>query len=481
MIKYIINEDSTDLKNRHIGENKVGRVFIGASKVWETSDWYGIRWAESTNTVERIGNMDLHRSLPIQSQMRRCVLQDDGTVYKYINDSNPLLYEDGTTANYDGSDGQVMVEIPAYHHECYNETIDGVNWNYIKLYPDVNLGVTSRKCYFGAFELIQDDSDNSSAKGCSVSMLDLSGMNITSSTTSINASDVQYLNNSSTYRNYNYNNTNTNDVKSSIGRPTTNRSRATFRNICSRRGTNWSQQSWDAYNSLLRLYVVEYANFNSQNAFNSQLTNDGYKQGGLGSGVTNVASGDWSSFNGYNPFVPCGITICLGNNTGEISYIFATDEWKEGSALTVKVPSYRGIENPFGHIWKFIDGFNRKGKVENDVTTEMIYTCKDVTKFAENNANGYELYSDTAPRSTGNIGGIVLNSTGTFWPKPGGAAIYGDYFYNACANNTWYALYAGGHAYLGSRAGLLYFYAYFGATFADANIGSRLLYTPSDN
>jgi len=240
MIKYIINNTPTDLNNRYIGSNKVGRVFIGNNKVWETDDWYGIRWCEATNTIERIGKSILHQQLPLQSQMRRCMLQDDGVVYKYISSSNPLEYEDGTTAHYDGSDGQVMVEIPAYHHECGNETIDGKLWNYIKLYPDTNLGVTSNKCYIGAFELIQDNPTNNSAKGCSVSMLDLSAMQITTSTASVNAADVQYLSNAPTYRNYNYSNTDTTSVKCSYGRPITNRNRETFRHICARRGTNWS-------------------------------------------------------------------------------------------------------------------------------------------------------------------------------------------------------------------------------------------------
>lgn len=477
MIKYEIDNTPTDLKNRYIGENKVGRVFIGNDKVWETDDWYGIRWSESTNVVERIGKSELHQTLPIQSQMRRCMLQDDGTVYKYISNSNPLQYEDGTSAHYDGSDGQVMVEIPAYHHECGNETINGVQYNYIKLYPDVNLGVTSKKCYIGAFELIQDNPSNNSAKGCSVSMLDLSAMQITASTTSINATDIQYLSNASTYRNYNYNNTDTTSVKCSYGRPTTNRNRATFRSICARRGTNWSQQSWDAYNSLLRLYFVEYATFNSQAAFNSTLDSNGYKQGGLGAGVTNVDSNDWNSFNRYNPFVPCGLTIGLGNNTGVVSYVFAAGEWKTGATLTTHVNSYRGIELPFGHVSKFIDGFNKQGGVDG---TEKIYICNDVSKFAENAANGYTLISETDARASGSIGGIVLGEQGTFWPKPGGSTIYSDYFYNASANGTWYTLFAGGRASNGSNAGLLYFYANLGADYVDANVGSRLLYTNGD-
>ena len=439
-------------------------------------EWYGIRWSESLNRVERIGNTAFHRGLPLQSQMRRCVLNDDGTVYKYINNANPLLYEDGTTAHYDGSDGQVMVEIPAYYHESGSETVDGVLWNYIKLYPDTNVGVESKKCYIGAFELIQDNSDNNTAKGCSVSMLDLSAMQITAGTTSINASDVQYLANAATYRNYNYSNVDTTSVKCSYGRPTTGRNRATYRSICARRGTNWSQQSWAAYNSLLRLYFVEYANFNSQTAINNSLTTDGYRQGGLGTGVTNANDTQWSNFNSYNPFVPCGVTIPLGNKTGEVSYTFATDEWAEGVSYTTTVNSYRGIELPFGHIWKFIDGFNRQGGENN---TEKIYTCSDVSKFAENDANGYTLISESAARPNGNIGGIVMGEDGTFWPKPGGSTIYGDYFYNAYASGTWYTLYAGGSANSGSNAGLLYLYAY-GAGYAYASVGSRLLYTESE-
>lgn len=225
------------------------------------------------------------------------------------------------------------------------------------------------------------------------------------------------------------------------------------------------------------MYFVEYANFNSQEAFNSTLDSNGYKQGGLGTGVTNINSSDWNSFNGYNSFVPCGLTIGLGSNTGVVSYVFATDEWKTGTTLTTYVNSYRGIELPFGHIWKFIDGFNKQGAADDK---EKIYICNDVSKFAENAANGYTFISETYGRASGNIGGIVLGEQGTFWPKPGGSTIYNDYLYNAYADGTWYTLYAGGSAYVGSYAGLLCFAAVIGAGNASATIGSRLLYTNGD-
>lgn len=470
-----------NLKKRIITDDngtprEVKKVYIGSNKVWDiySNDWYGIRWCEETDVIERIGNMDLHRILPLQSQMRRCMLNDDGTVYKYISNSNPLEYEDGTTAHYDGTDGQVMVEIPDYYHQSGHTTIDGKQWNYIKLYPSTHVGVYSRKYYMGAFELTQDSATNSTAKGSSVSVLDLTAMQIDSSTSIINASDVQYLSSASIYRNYNYNNTDITSVKCSYGRPRTGISRTVFRTVCKNRGTNWSQQSWDAYNSLLRLYFVEYANFNSQAAFNNTLTSKGYKQGGLGSGVINVSSTDWGNFNSSNSFIPCGITIGLGNNTGVIEYYFADGEWKDGSELTTHVPSYRGIENPFGHIWKFVDGFNRQG---GENSTEKIYICSDINKFAESNAEGYELTSETAARSSGNVGGIVLDEAGTFWPKPGGYAIYSDYFYNAFSNGSWYSLAAGGSAIHGSGAGLLSFVASSATSYSHALVGGRLQYT----
>ena len=471
----MIKIGETALKNRYIGNQKVCRVYKGDTLIFETPDWYGIRWREDTGVVERIGNISLHQTLPIQSQMRRCMVQDDGTVYKYISATNPLQYEDGTTANYDGTDGQVMVEIPSYYHESYQSVEDGVTWRYLKLFPDVRLGVTSPKCYMGAFELMQDNSNNSTAKGNSVSILDLSEMSITGSTTSINAADVKYLSGKTNYRNYNYSNTDITSVKCSYGRATTNRHRAAFRTIAANRGTKWSQQSWDAYCSMIRLYAVEYASFNSQASYNANLTADGYKQGGLGDGVTTTDSTTWNTFNSYNPFVPCGITISLGNNTGVIDYVFAANEF-QSAAKTFSVPSYRGIENPFGHVWKFIDGLNRQGVTGN---IEKIYVCHDVTKFAENAANGYELISESSARATGNFGGVSWDKTGTFWPKPGGGTSpYDDYFYNTYANGTWYTLYGGGSAYSGTAAGLLCLSAAGGAAFAHAYIGSRLLYTP---
>ena len=75
---------------------------------------YGIEidTSKSSPLLQRIGNPLLHQSLPIQSRMRRCILDDNGEVVYYLHHNNSELKEDGTDANLDGTDGQVMVDIP---------------------------------------------------------------------------------------------------------------------------------------------------------------------------------------------------------------------------------------------------------------------------------------------------------------------------------------------------------------------------------
>src|SRR3546814_33812 len=79
---------------------------------------YGVEYDESNATPQltRIGDdMTLHASLPIQSKMRRCILNDDGSVNYYLDASNSAQKAGGGAAVLDGTDGQVMVEIPEHY------------------------------------------------------------------------------------------------------------------------------------------------------------------------------------------------------------------------------------------------------------------------------------------------------------------------------------------------------------------------------
>lgn len=51
---------------------------------------YGIEFdtAVSSPACTRIGNLSLHKSLPIHNRMKGCLLNDDGEVVEYLNPAN---------------------------------------------------------------------------------------------------------------------------------------------------------------------------------------------------------------------------------------------------------------------------------------------------------------------------------------------------------------------------------------------------------
>lgn len=74
---------------------------------------YGIEFdvTVSSTAATRIGNMSMHRTLPVQTLMKGCLLDDDGNVVDYLDP------QDWTKATRDGSRGQVMVELPEYYEK----------------------------------------------------------------------------------------------------------------------------------------------------------------------------------------------------------------------------------------------------------------------------------------------------------------------------------------------------------------------------
>ena len=72
------------------------------------------------------------------------------------------------------------------------------------------------------------------------------------------------------------------------------------------------KQIWEA---IVWSYVIEYADFNVKKAYNSELTTEGYHQGGLGNGVT-TWNNNWGTYNNMYPLTPCGYCNDIGNFTG---------------------------------------------------------------------------------------------------------------------------------------------------------------------
>ena len=109
------------------------------------------------------------------------------------------------------------------------------------------------------------------------------------------------------------------------------------------------------------LYVIEYANFNSQAGYTSALTTEGYHKGGMGQGVTNVYNVLY--YNDRCPITPCGYTMSLGNKSGikalvvpQFSYTGTDNSTSIQEAQTIYVPRWRGLENIFGDTFNVLDG-----------------------------------------------------------------------------------------------------------------------------
>lgn len=240
--------------------------------------------------------------------------------------------------------------------------------------------------------------------------------------------------------------------------PTVNTTRETFQNLARANGNlHWNMYTYEAHKAITWLFVTEYANRNCQANYNSSLTSEGYHQGGLGVGVTTGAS------NGACNFVPTGTTDSLGNNTGVVSY--------NSGYITVSVPRYRGIENPFGHIQKNVIDVIVTG------TDNKVYINRDYTKFS-NSTSDCELQSFTNLTSNGYLSSLVNNSAADLFcgaASGGTSTYYCDQHYTSATSSD-RTLLIGGHSAYGPASGLFFLNSHDSVNYNFSHVGSRLTY-----
>lgn len=410
---------------------------------------YGIEWdtAVSSPVCSRIGNVAHHRSLPVQSLMKGCILNDSGKVVEYLTPTNWKAHAR------DGSIGQVMVEIPAHYRKF--ETDGTKRRAKISLFPIPGYHFVP-KGYMSAYEATVQRSTN---KLCSVANMDAD------------------------YRGGNNNATWDGSHRSLLGRPASVISRTSFRNFARNRkagSTEWNCADYNLYKAVVWLFYIEYANFNCQTAFNAQKDASGYAQGGLGNGVTTWDWTSWTNFNNNHPFVPCGHTDELGNASGEVAYQILGED---GTTLKeLMVPRYRGIENLFGHIWQWTDGINVEISSAADGGTSKVYVCDNLSQYNDSNYNGYSMRGLEA-RTEGYVKSIILGEHGEIMPESvgGGSTTYfTDYHYTniPASGKVLRGVLFGGAALNSAYAGLACAYSLYAPSYAFASIGSRLCFIP---
>lgn len=429
-------------------------IGIGQTRPQSAFDyWYGIEWDVTVSNPHptRIGKDELHKSLPLQNLMRGCTLKDDGTVNYYLHANDSTKRDNGAAANLTGADGQVMVELPDVYVRF---EMDG-NKRRALISPQALPGFHLwKKDYISMYEA---SVQRSTTKLCSVVNMDAD------------------------YRGGGNNKGWDGTYRTLLGRPATSISLTNFRAYARKRGSvGWNCNVYSIHRKVWWLFAIEYCTFNSQEAFNAELTSEGYHQGGLGSGVTTIDGGKWNTFNGYNPFVPCGYTNSLGNHTGYIEFTMPTEY--NATATKVQVNRYRGIELPFGHVWKWTDGCKCMIQSEADGGLSQFYVADDPASYNSSGVSGYELRGNL-PRKEGYVKEVILGEYGEIMPLAvgGGSTTYFcDYFYtNIPASGTSErGVLFGGYAHYGAAAGFVCAPTYNTASYAVANIGSRLCFIP---
>lgn len=421
----------------------------------EEQSSYGVEFdtAVSSPACTRVGSSDLHKSLPVQSRMRGCLLDDNGNVVEYLDP------KDWTGNVRDGSRGQVMVEIPLHYRKF---TTDGTKLTVrISELPLPGYDQVPKQ-YVSAYEASVDRTD-----------LKLASV--------VNATERYRGGNNKKEYDGKYN--------SLLGRPASSLSRTKFREYARKRksgSTEWNCMTYDMQKTIYWLFVIEYATLNSQAAYNAALTAEGYRQGGLGDGVTTFNSTDWNSFYGQNPFVPCGITDSLGNRTGTVEYTAKNEDSESPITKTFNVPRYRGIENPFGHIWQWTDGINVRISPDSSNGGDglsKVFVCSDPSKFSDTGYDGYSHVGNEA-RTTGHVKEIIFGEGGEIMPKTVGGSsttYFCDYHYTDIpTTETLRGVLFGGCANNGAGAGLAYAASGRAPSHSDARFGSRLCFIPDN-
>ena len=420
---------------------------------------YGVEWDTTVAdpTLTRIGNPLLHKSLPIQSQYKGCVANGAEINY-YLNPNDWSQKADGTPSVLDGTDGTVRVHIPKFYGKSGVEgTKRWVRMSTIKM---DNTWIEIPEMLVDAYRSTVDTTVSATPKAVSV-------VNTT----------AQFRGGGNRTANDTY--LDTDAFRSDLGKPRTNISRANMRTYATNAGSEmlcYEYYKWIFYWA----WVIEYATFNSQAAYNADLTAEGYHQGGLGDGVTTWDGTNWNNYNGYYPLTPCGYCNEFGNFTGVKDLVIPETVINDSTTVaskTFKVPRWRGFDNPFGDIWTNLDGIILERTAANQPSS--VYTTTDPTAFGDDNtAKGKMTVAGTEIASDGYTKDYDLGETGEIIPSVVGGSTTTymcDYHWCNASSTALRTLIVGGRANYGGYAGLGCFYSIHGVGGAHAAVGFRTL------
>lgn len=455
-IRFMLNENGVTLRggnNNHVLTSSGSTIDITQYALkTELPDVsidmlsYGVEWdiTVADPTCTRIGNPLFHKSLPIQSEYKGCVVKN-GKLQYYLNPNDWSKKSNGEPSHLDGTDGDVMIRIPRFYGKSGSN--GNKRWVRISTVKVDASWVEIPEMFISAYRnTIYTDGDAIKVA-------------------SVVSTDAKYRGGGRRPEYDQY--LTTDQFKTDLGKPVSGISRATMRTHAAAAGQEllcYEFYKWIFYWN----YVIEYANFNSQKEFNSELTSDGYHQGGLGPGLTTWDWNSWRTYNGNYAITPCGYTNEFGNFSGVKAIQLQSPE------KTLYANRWRGFENPFGDIWINLEGIVIKRDAAK--ANSNVYTTTDVSKYGDDyslfDIAGVEIAQD------GYIKTFDLGSKAEIIPSSvdGSESTYKcDYHWCNVDLVEKRTLLVGGDALIGGSAGLGAFASDDGVGYADAGVGFRSL------
>ena len=436
------SSNASDILTSGAVTTRPNNFVLGEIVTLDAPDWYGVQWSETSSNPDctRIGNMDMHRSLPIQSMMKG---------YIYFKDGNPLYR---------------MLKLNDSWTKCENYSAGG--WRDVStLLEDDNVNVMIKIPEFWWIDDYVESTETHNLKICPHAK------------PGWHHHKEAYVSAYEGYIDGNYYRSSKNKI------PSVNFTRSTVRPKARANGlgNSWNIYTYNEHRAICHLFLVEYATRNSQKAVNTELTPEGFRQGGLGSGCTTGTA----TINGAQTwsFIPTGSSDSLGSGSGEVTVtIQQTDSSGSNTTTTTrKCNRYRGIENPFGHVWKHTD----------DVISVYIsgygarfwYKCDSPDHFGDSISNNNPYYKNIAANAvvTGYKTKIATTSTCDFFASSCNNGSETTYWCDYNWDNTdgsLHCLLIGGSSGNGGKAGLFLLNSNNGVGSSGAHISSRLTYLP---
>ena len=379
---------------------------------------------------------------------KRCNVLDDGTITAYYGD-------EGYTE--DGSNGQVMVFQPAFYYKVVPLKLEKNNDSSIGYHlRKVNYYVSSKpKTGFKLHPAFFDENGNE------VEYILLSAYEGSIYDTSANAylmNDEQVMDASADKF------CSIAGVKPASGL-TQSLTRQNIEQMAQNRGTGWHCDLIKAESANQLLMIIEMGMMNLQTA--------------IGQGVVNILDNS-----AYNCSSLTGSTAALGDTTGQATQTITT----KGDVSTTETTSgkvsitYRGLENPWGNIWKVMEGINIYGN--GNMSAGQPFICDDFNFADSKNNDNYIGAGFTITNANGFVSAMGYSSNCDWLfiasESLGNSSLpVGDYTFGSQNLNGYRIAQLGGRWDDGSSVGAFYLNSYSGNNIRNRALSGRLLYVPT--